>query len=187
MLDEGIIELYFARDERAIEETRTKYGVFCETLALRLLGVREDAEECASDTYLAAWDRIPPERPGVLRAFLGRITRNLAVSRFRRNRASKRYSGIEQQLEELADCLPSADSVELEMERRELAELISRWLDGLPKRDRDIFIRRYWYCESVEAIAKSELVRPNTLAQRLRRMRAALRTELEKEGVTNEK
>lgn len=186
MLDEGIIALYFARDERAIEETEAKYGGFCSALALRLLGVREDAEECVSDTYLAAWNRIPPERPGVFRAFLGRITRNLAISRFRRNRASKRYSGIEEQLEELADCLPAKDNVELELERREISKLISRWLDALSKADRDIFIRRYWYCESVDAIAQSGHVRPNTLAQRLRRLRAALRTELEKEGVTNE-
>lgn len=184
MEDRGIIELYFDRNQRAVEETRLKYGGLCHGLALGLLGVAEDAEECVNDTYLAAWSRIPPERPASLRAFLARLTRNLAISRFRRNRASKRFSGMEAQLEELAECLPSREDVELELERRELGTLISRWLDGLSGDDRRLFIRRHFYGIGVEELAREAGQRPNTVSQRLRRLRLELRSVLEKEGVT---
>lgn len=187
MRDEAIIGLYFRRDERAIDETRVKYGGFCSKIALNLLGLREDAEECVNDTYLAAWDSMPPERPGALGAFLGRITRNLAISRYRRNRALKRYSGLEAQLEELADCLPAETDVEMEIERRELGRIISDWLDTLPEGDRNMFVRRYWYGESVEALSRERGDRANSVAQRLRRLRLALRAVLEREGGTHEK
>lgn len=186
MRDEGIIELYFARSERAIDETRAKYGRYCSALALRLLGVPEDAEECVQDTYLAAWNAIPPERPSVLRVFLGRITRNLSISRYRRSRAAKRYSPMELQLDELADCVPAETSVEREIERRELGRLISAWLDGLSKEDRDLFIRRYWYAETPEELGRGLGVKPNTVSQRLRRLRLSLRDKLEKEGFDHE-
>ncbi len=184
--DERIIELYFRRDESAISETRTRYGAFVAGMAGRLLEDRRDTEECVSDTYLAAWNAIPPERPLSLRAFLGRLVRNIAISRFRKNRAEKRYLGLEAQLEELAEAIPADTDVEREMEARELGRVISRWLDGEPKANRDLFIRRYFYGESVEELARQSGERPNTLAQRLRRMRLALREELEKEEYTNE-
>lgn len=183
MEDRGIIELYFNRDQRAVEETRAKYGGLCHSLALNLLGVAEDAEECVNDCYLAAWNRIPPERPRSLRAYLARLTRNLAVSRYRRNRASKRYTGMEAQLEELAECLPSREDVEVELERRELGALISRWLDGLSERDRRLFIRRHFYGAAVEELARELSEKPNTVSQRLRRLRLELRDVLEREGV----
>lgn len=186
MRDEAIIELYFARNERAIDETRRKYGGYCSALAQRLLGLREDAEECVQDTYLAAWNTIPPERPNVLRVFLGRITRNLAISRWRKNRAAKRYAAMELQLDELADCVPSETSVEREIERREMGRSISDWLDTLPQGDRDLFIRRYWYAESPEALGRELGMKPNTVSQRLRRLRLALRDKLEKEEMTDE-
>lgn len=186
MRDEGIIELYFARNERAIDETRAKYGKYCTALALRLLGIPEDAEECVQDTYFAAWNAIPPQRPSVLRVFLGRITRNLSISRYRRSRATKRCAPMELQLDELADCVPSDASVEREIERRELGRLISRWLDSLPESDRNLFVRRYWYAESPEELGKSLGQRANTVSQRLRRLRISLRDILEKEGMTNE-
>lgn len=186
MRDESIVELFFKRDERAIEETRTKYGPYCSRIALGLLSVREDAEECVQDTYLAAWNRMPPERPNVLGTFLGRITRNLAISRYRRNRAEKRYAGIQSQLEELADCLPSDDGVEKDLERRELGRIISRWLDTLSETDRTLFVRRYWYGDRVEELARSWGQRANTLSQRLRRLRLSLRDVLEKEELEDE-
>lgn len=181
MRDEAILDLYFARDERAIDETRLRYGAYCGALAMRLLDSREDAEECVQDTYLAAWNRIPPDRPQVLRVFLGRITRNLAISRYRRERAAKRFAPLEQQLDELADCLPSGDSVEVQMEIRELGRFISRWLDSLPEGDRNLFIRRYWYGVSVEELAGETGARANTVSQRLRRLRLSLRDKLEEE------
>lgn len=186
MRDEAIIRLYFERDERAIGETGAKYGPYCSKIALNLLSVPEDAEECVQDTYLAAWNRIPPERPTALRVFLGRITRNLAISRYRRNKAQKRCAGMEEQLEELADCLPGSEGAEREFERRELGRIISRWLDGLPDGDRTLFVRRYWYGESVEELARDRGARPNTVAQRLRRLRLSLRDTLEKEELTDE-
>ena len=186
MEDKGIIALYFARDERAIGQTRSKYGAFIAGLAGRLLDDRRDREECAADTYLAAWNTIPPQRPDSLRAFLGRLTRNLAISRFRKNRAEKRYAAMEAQLSELAETIPAWDDVEREIEGRELGRLLSCWLDALPAGERDLFVRRYFYAESVEALAREAGEKPNTLAQRLRRLRLALRDELEKEEFTNE-
>ncbi len=183
MEDRNIIELYFGRSERALEETGKKYGKYCHGIALRLLGIREDAEECVNDTYLAAWDAIPPERPASLRAFLGRLTRNLAISRWRKNRASRRYAGVEAQLEELSECLPSNENIELELEGRELGEVISRWLDGLPIRDRRLFVLRHFYGLGVEELARESGEKPNTVSQRLRRLRADLRVLLEQEGV----
>lgn len=184
--DTGIIELYFARDERAIGQTRSKYGAFISALAGRLLDDRRDREECAADTYLAAWNAIPPQRPDSLRAFLGRLVRNLAISRFRKNRAGKRYAAMEAQLSELAETIPAGDDVEREIEGRELGRLLSRWLDALSAGERDLFIRRYFYGENVEELARDMGEKPNTLAQRLRRLRLALRDELEKEEFTNE-
>jgi RNA polymerase sigma-70 factor (ECF subfamily) len=114
--DELIIEMYFKRDELAITETDRKYGAFCHRVAMNILSIREDAEECVNDTYHAAWRQIPPTFPDSLRAFLGRITRNLSVSRFRANRAEKRYTGMEQMLSELNDCVPSSDNVKQAIE-----------------------------------------------------------------------
>lgn len=107
MEDREIVALYHARDEGAISETAAKYGAFCLRIALNLLGIREDADECVNDTWLAAWRRMPPELPASLRAFLGRITRNLSISRYRQTRARKRYAGMEALLSELDDCVPS--------------------------------------------------------------------------------
>lgn len=182
MEDGEIIELYHRRDERAIDQSDRKYGGFCRKLALDLLGVREDAEECVSDTWLAAWDRMPPDWPQSLRAFFGRIVRNLSISRFRRDRARKRYGGMEVLLSELAECIPGGD-VDREVERHIIAETISRWLDGLPKEDRDLFVRRYWYGDQVKTLAAARGERPDRLAGRMRRLRESLRRALEQEGV----
>ena len=186
MEDSRIVQLYFDRDESAIGETRAKYGGFVNALASRLLDDRRDAEECVTDAYLAAWNTIPPERPVSLRAFLGRLTRNLAISRFRKNRAEKRYAALEAQLDELAEAIPGGADVEREIEGRELGRVISRWLDTLPERDRTLFVRRYFYGESLEELSRDTGERANTLAQRLRRARLALREILAKEELTNE-
>lgn len=186
MEDARIVALYFARDESAIGETRAKYGGVVTALASRLLDDRRDAEECVTDTYLAAWNAIPPERPESLKAFLGRLTRNLAISRFRKNRAEKRYAALEAQLDELAEMIPDRADVEREIEGRELGRAISRWLDTLAERDRTLFVRRYFYGESLEELARDTGERSNTLAQRLRRLRLGLRESLAKEEFTNE-
>ncbi|MDE6590348.1 MAG: sigma-70 family RNA polymerase sigma factor, partial [Oscillospiraceae bacterium] len=153
MDDLAIVELYHRREERAIAESDKKYGTLCRSIALRLLGLREDAEECVNDTWHAAWNRMPPDRPQSLGAFLGRITRNLSVSRWRRDHAQKRYDGIELLLSELEDCVPAPGTVEEHLERQQLARAISAWLDGLEDGDRRLFVRRYWYGDPVKGLA----------------------------------
>ena len=183
MDDLAIVELYHRREERAIAETDKKYGGLCRSIALRLLGIREDAEECVNDTWYAAWDKMPPERPQSLGAFLGRIPRNLSVSRWRQSRAQKRYSGMEVLLSELEECVPAPGTVEEDLERRQLAQAISVWLDTLGAEDRRLFIRRYWYGGGVKELAEEAGERANTLSQRLSRLRKNLRIFLESEGV----
>ncbi len=183
MDDLSIVELYHRRDERAIAESDKKYGALCRSIALRLLGLREDAEECVNDTWYAAWNQMPPDRPQALGAFLGRITRNLSVSRWRRNHAQKRYEGMEVLLSELQDCVPAPGTVEEELDRRQLARIISDWLDSLEDRDRRLFIRRYWYGEAVKALTAELDEGANALSQRLLRLRKGLRAFLTSEGV----
>ena len=183
MEDLAIIELYHRREEQAIAESDKKYGGMCRSIALRLLGLREDAEECVNDTWLSAWNKMPPERPSFLGAFFGRITRNLSVSRWRRDHAQKRYDGMEIMLSELEDCVPSPDAPEQEIERQQLAELISAWLDGLEQEEQWLFIRRYWYGDLVKDLAAETEEKANSCAQRLRRLRGELRGFLESKSV----
>lgn len=184
MEDRQIIELYHARDEAAIGETDRKYGGLCRRIALNILSIWEDAEECVSDTYHAAWNSMPPESPNSLGAFLGRITRNISISRFRSLRAQKRFAGMEVLLSELDDCVPAPQDVGEAIELRELSEHISRWLDSLSADDRALFVRRYWYGDRLQALAKDCGYTASQLAQRMLRLRRGLRTLLESEGVT---
>jgi len=181
--DLAIVELYHRRDERAVEESDRKYGTLCRSIALRLLGFREDAEECVNDTWHTAWNKMPPDRPQALGAFLGRITRNLSISRWRRDHAQKRYDGMEVMLSELEDCVPAPGTVEENLERQQLAQSISAWLDSLGPEDRNLFIRRYWYGDQVKALAAERGQGANVLSQRLLRLRKGLRAFLESEGV----
>ena len=183
-MDDGeIIKLYFRRDEAAIRETETKYGAACRGVAMNILGLRQDAEECVNDTWHAAWKRIPPVIPASLRAFLGKITRDLAISRYRANRAKKRFDGAQALLSELEECVPAGESAEAAVERGELAEIISRWLCSLPGDDRALFVRRYWYGDRVKELAKACGSTPNQMARRMRKLREGLQKALEAEGV----
>ena len=183
-MDDGqIIELYHRRSEQAIAESESKYGPQCRRIALNILSIPEDAEECVNDTWHAAWNRMPPERPSSLGAFLGRITRNLSISRFRANRAKKRYSELEVLLSELDDCVPSAHDVEQIVEQNQLAELISTWLASLDGADRAFFVRRYWFGEQVNTLAQEFDCPANRAAQRMLRLRRSLKAFLEAEGV----
>lgn len=181
--DLAIIELFFQRAEQAIAEVQQKYGSFCQTVAMNLLGEKQDAEECVNDTWNVAWQRIPPERPRMLGAFLGRITRNLAISRFRKNTAQKRGEGISLLLTELEHCVPAGQSTEEAVDAILLGEYISKWLESLPADDRALFLRRYWFGESNRELAREVGTGEGHLAQRLFRLRAQLKKELEKEGV----
>lgn len=183
MNDNTIIELYWARDERAITETEGKYGNYCTAIAGNLLSSREDREECVSDTWYQAWQTMPPQRPDSLRAYLGRIVRNISISRFRAQRAAKR-GGMEQLLSELDECMPDCVSVEDEVETRRLTEVLEYWLEGLERQERVLFLRRYWYGDGVKELAKCAGTSQNAMAQRLRRLRLSLKETLEQEGMT---
>lgn len=184
MEDVRIIDLYWQRDERAIQETDNKYGSFCHKLAMNILHSFQDSEECVSDAYGRCWDTMPPQRPGSLRAYLGTIIRNLSINRYRAAHAQKRFNGAEVLLSELGDCVPAPESVQRTVEAGELSELISRWLVGLGTEDRALFLRRYWSGEAVKDLAGELGVRPNALTKRLLRLREDLRRSLEEEGVT---
>lgn len=185
MEDAAIIDLYWAREERALSETETKYGSYCRSIAHNILHSREDTEECVSDTWLRAWNAMPPQRPSVLSAFLGRITRNLSFDRCRKQTAEKRGGGsVMLALDELSECVPSRASVEGELEQKELAAVIDRFLRTLPARECDIFMRRYWYVDSVQTIAARYDMKENTAKSVLFRTREKLRRYLAAEGIT---
>ena len=183
MEDAQIVALYWARDEAAVAETDAAHGRFCRAVAMNLLGIAADAEECVNDTYLAAWNAMPAERPARLRPWLGRVVRNIAVDRWRHDHAGKRDAGLTLLLDELEDCVPDPGTVERTLEARELGEAISGWLRGLPEEDRALFVRRYWYGEALISLARSRGIAPEKLAQRRYRLRGCLRAALEKEGI----
>ena len=173
MEDARIVELYWERDEAAIAESSAKYGGYCYQIAFRILALREDAEECVGDTWLRAWEAMPPSRPGRLDTFLGKITRNLSLDRWRALRAQKRWQGQA----ELA-------LTELEVEAAALAESLNRFLESLPQEKRVLFVRRYWYLCSVEELAAWSGRRRGTVSAALFRLRQDLREHLEREGFT---
>lgn len=183
MEDETILDLYFARNEQAVVETDRKYGGYCFSLANSILNDRQDAEETVSDTYLKVWDTIPPKRPNVLKLFLAKITRNLAFSRWRKYTAEKRGGGeMELVLEELAGCLAAPGSVEDRMNGQELARTIRAFLNTLPVREQDIFLRRYFFVEESETIARRYGMKPATVLRTLSRTRQKLKHYLTQEG-----
>ncbi len=184
MEDERIIDLYWARRENAIVETDKKYGNYCMSIALHILKSPEDSEECVNDTWMKAWDSMPPKRPDFLAAFLGKITRNLSISRYRMSHARKRGSGeVELLLLELEECLPSAKSVEEEIEGKETAASIDRFLYGIDEESRKIFVRRYFFVDSIKEIAARYGISESKVKSQLFRMRGRLKDHLEKEGV----
>ena len=184
MEDKEIVALYWQRDERAITETETRYGAFCRRIALDLLGIREDAEETVNDTWQTAWESMPTQRPERLRPWLGRVVRNLSVSRWRREHAKKRFEGVALLLDELEECVPAPGGVEQQIEAAELGAAIDRWLGTLPETDRALFVRRYWNGEASGALAKERGIRPDALASKMYRLRQSLKAALEQEGIT---
>lgn len=185
MEDAQIVALYWARDEAAVAESERKYGGYCRAIALGILESREDAAECVNDTWLRAWESMPPRRPSRLVTFLGRLTRNLSLDRWRARRAQKRSGGqVALALHELEECLPAASGPESEVEAGALAESLDRFLEALPREKRTLFIQRYWYLRPVEELAALHGMGKNTAASTLFRLRAALREHLEREGLT---
>lgn len=184
MEDSQIVELFWQRDEQAIREIDIKYGAFCLTIALNLLRIREDAEETVNDTWHAAWNAMPTQRPTLLRSWLGRVVRNLSIDRWRRDHARKRFAGLTVMLEELEECVPAPRTVEQEIEAAELGRFIDRWLADLPGEDEALFVRRYWYGKSLGVLAKEWGTSQKQLAGRMYRLRLSLKAALEQEGIT---
>lgn len=183
MEDRAIVDLYWSRDPEAIRQTGEKYGGYCRAIARNILPDRRDAEECVNDTWLGAWNAMPENRPSLLAPFLGKITRNLAFTRWRAGHAEKRGGGeLPLVLEELGECVSPADTLQA-VEAAELEEAVNRFLRALPERERDIFLRRYWFAESMADIAKRYGMREATVRTNLFRSREKLRRHLEKEGL----
>lgn len=185
MDDRQIITLYNERSEAALSETSAKYGKYCRTIAYNILYNEEDSEECVNDTWLRAWETIPPQYPNRLSAFLGKITRNLALNRYKQNTAKKRGGGqIMLALEELAECVPGKEGTEEATEEALLIEVLNRFLADLPTEKRKLFLRRYWYLCSVKKIAEDFNLGESNVKMTLLRLREQLKSVLEKEGIT---
>ncbi len=178
MEDKDIVALYFARDERAIIESDRAHGAVCRSVAAGILRDPRDAEECVNDTWLKAWNAIPPHRPNSLRAFLCRITRNTALSRYRMNHREKRNRELEVALEELDECIPAP----AEEGGAPLAEVLESFLGGESDLDRRLFLGRYWHGTAVKELATQYRLTPNAVTKRLTKTRERLRMYLNERG-----
>ncbi len=183
MEDNRLIDLYWKRDEDAIHETSIKYGNLCSYIAKNILKNHEDCEECVNDTYFAVWNAIPPQRPNRFSAFISRITRNLALKKWEYLSAAKRNPSALLSLDELGDCVSGTFSVESEMESKHIESAIDTflWEQGIEKRN--IFIRRYWYFDSMEAICQKTGFSQSKVKSILYELRLKLRKYLESEGI----
>lgn len=187
MQDEQIVELYFQRDEMALKETSDKYGNYCRTIARNILNDEETAKETFNDTLFHSWNAIPPTRPNCLKTFVGKITRNLSLKRFNKATALKRGGGnYEVAIDELEECMPdiSVQSEDKIVDDMVIREILDSFLVELSPQNRRIFVRRYWYCSSVEEISKALGLTPTNVRTILSRVRSKLKLDLEKAGVT---
>lgn len=183
MEDRKILDLFWQRKEKAIAEVEKKYGNYCATVAGNILWDKEDIGECLNDTWYRAWKGIPPEKPGNLRMYLAKITRNLAIDKYRSNTAQKRGgTTVSLVLDELQECISGTGNVEQEMNVRQLGQIINSFLYTLPKRDANIFIRRYFYMEHTTVIAKGYGIQESNVHMILHRTRKKLKALLIKEG-----
>lgn len=184
MEDQEIIARFFARDEEGLTAARSRYEPYCAAVARSLLNDPRDQEECLSDTWLRAWNAIPPQRPRSLGAFLAKITRNLAINRLRDGNAQRRGGGqVPLALEELRECVSPEGSPEGELDRQAAVEALNRFLDGLLPLQREVFLRRYWYLDSIEDIARRAGWSKSRVTTTLHRLRVRLRAHLIQEGI----
>lgn len=183
MTNERIIELFQKRDEQAIRESMEAYGAYCRTVAAGILSNDADIEEALSDTWMAAWNSIPPQQPKYLRLFFGRIARNKAIGIWRRNNAQARGSGqVALALEELGQCVSSESSPEMEVSSKELQQSITEFLREQPIVRRQVFLRRYFYMEEISSIARRYGLKESNVRMMLSRTRQKLRKYLVQEG-----
>lgn len=183
MNDDQIIELYMERSEKAVSEAYDKYSAYCSTISFNILQNSEDAEECVNDTFQKAWESIPPDNPKNLKAFLGKIARNISLNKLKYNRTQKRGSGqIDILLSELEECISDKFSVEAEIYGEELSRMINRFLSSLSKDKRRIFVSRYWYMCSIKEISEQYSMSEGNIKSILFRVRKQLKNYLKKEG-----
>lgn len=185
MDDRKIIELYYARDELGLKKTDEIYGKYCRSIAKNILSSDEDAEEVLNDTLLRAWNSIPPEEPKSLKSYLGTLARNISFDRYRKMKAEKR-GGCEVAvcLEEAEEFLADTKGISEEYEKRELTKFLNEFLHSLPERECDIFVRRYYYCDSTADIGKRFALKESNVLVILSRTRKKLKKALEKGGYT---
>lgn len=181
MEDQKIVSLYWERNENAIVETHKKYGKYCYVIAYNILHSHEDSEECVNDTWNGAWNSMPPEKPTKLQCFLARITRNIAIDRYRYDYAQKRGAEIDSAIDEYWECIPNKDApIDEELA---LKEAINGFLAKLDTRERIIFMRRYWYSMSVKDIADGMELSETHVSVILHRTRRKFKDHLTKEGI----
>lgn len=183
MEDSKIIDLFYERSEQAIIELSEKYGMMCSKVARNILNNQLDAEECVNDAYLGAWNTIPPQTPNPLLSYICRIVRNLSVKKYHANTAMKRNSFYDVVLDELEACIPASETVESEYSANELAKALDFFLETLDKENRVMFVRRYWFSDSIPDIAVRLKISNHNVSVRLFRIREKLRKYLEKEGI----
>lgn len=183
MQDSKIIDLFFERSEQAITELSEKYEKLCKKISVNILGNEDDALECINDSYLGVWNSIPPERPDNLKYYLCRIVRNNALKRFHSNTAKKRNSFYDVALQELEDCLPDENTIDKKLISNEISCLLNSFLEAQNKVNRIIFVRRYYFSDSIAEISQRVNLTENNVSVRLNRMRNALKNHLEKEGI----
>lgn len=183
MDDSQIIELFFGRSEQAISELSRKYGRICKKLSENILSNESDAEECVNDAYLGIWNRIPPERPDRLLAYVCRVVRNLSIKKYHANTAGKRNSFYNIAMEELGECLSLPDTAASELNARELTARINTFLNTLDRKNRVMFVRRYWFSDSIAEIAAAFEMTEHSVSVRLYRTRKKMRNYLETEGI----
>ena len=185
MDDKQIVDLYWERSEIAISETAKKYGKYCNYIAFNILHDFEDSEECVNDTYMRAWNSMPDHRPSGLKTFLGKITRNLALNKYKSLTAEKRNFGkMPMVIEELHECLPAVDNTANIADEMMLVDIFNRFLAALPLEQRKIFMRRYWYLSSIKEIAIDYGMTESKIKMSLLRSRKELKEILEKEGIS---
>ena len=183
MEDRKIVDLFFARNERAIHETQQKYGKYCHYVANNILRSDEDSEECVNDAYLRTWNAIPPSKPENLKAFVGKVTRNLALDMYDKNKAQKRADSVELVFEELEECLSDHSSHGKMVDELAMKNALNKFLGGLDPAKRLIFMQRYWYLLSVKDIAEKNRISETSVKSILLRLRSKFKKHLEKEGV----
>lgn len=183
MEDQELMELFYVRSERAVRQMQDQYGGYFTQIARNILQDRRDAEECVNDALLAVWNTVPPQRPKPLLTYACRIVRNLAIKKYHFNRAQKRNSHYDVALDELEECIQAKNTVEGEYAVKETAEAINRFLEGLEKQNRRMFVRRYWFADSLTDMAETFHLSERNVSLRLLRIRKRLKKYLEKEGI----